>query len=118
MVRSATAPFGKLVAADVWRCTGQRGWRAFVKAWLTDPLFRPVFTMRLCQACQHLPSGVRGPVVVLTRWWHQRTRMACALDIPWSLPTGLDFKLIGNPARVLLRTATPKGYFSLPPDLR
>lgn len=86
--------FKTQIAADVWRCTGQRGWRALLKAWLADPAFRPVFTMRLCQACVQLPRGVRGPASVLARWWHQRARLRCAMDIPWSLQAGAGLKLL------------------------
>lgn len=89
-----TYSFRKLVAADVWRCTGRIGWSAFAKAWFIDPAFRPVFTMRLCQACKSLPWILRGPALALARWWHQRARMRCALDIPWSLQAGPGLKLL------------------------
>ena len=87
-------PLNKLVAADVWRCTGQSGCGAFIKAWLSDPPFRPVFTMRMCQFCQTLPRAVRGPAMLLARMWHQRVRLRCALDIPWGLRSGPGLKLL------------------------
>lgn len=50
--------------------------------------------MRLCQACARLPRFFRGPALVLGRWWHQRVRLRCALDIPWSLQAGPGLKLL------------------------
>lgn len=50
--------------------------------------------MRLCQACKRLPRALRGPSLVLARWWHQRVRLQCALDIPWSLQAGPGLKLL------------------------
>ena len=186
--------FRHLLAADVWRCTGQTGWRALLRAWLSDPAFRPVFTMRLCQACAGAPVPLRGLLLAWARWWHQRARLRCAVDIPWSLQAGPGLKLLhgvgivinadtaiganvtimqgvtiggtqrgipiieddvivcanatvlgnvrlgqgavvgagavvlkdvpancnvaGNPARLLVRTAPPKGYHPLPPGWR
>lgn len=86
--------FRHLVAADVWRSTGRSGWRAFAKAWLSDPPFRPVFTMRLCQACTGLPRLLRGPALLIGRWWHQRARLRAGLDIPWNLRAGPGLKLL------------------------
>lgn len=86
--------FRQMVAADVWRSTARFGWGAFLKAWLSDPPFRPVFTMRLCQACIRLTSPLRQPALFLGRRWHQRARLRAGLDIPWNLQAGPGLKLL------------------------
>lgn len=50
--------------------------------------------MRLCLYCRSLPPVLGGPALVLARAWHQRARLRCALDIPWSLQVGPGFKLL------------------------
>ena len=86
--------FAKLVSADVWWCVGRRGVRAFFAAWFGDPAFRPVFSMRLCQRIAQFPPLLRTLPLLWARWWHQRTRLRCAVDIPWALRAGPGFKLL------------------------
>lgn len=90
-----------LVRADLWRCTGRKGWRAFFAAWFTDPAFRPVFTMRVCQFCDQLPRIYRAPALVIGRWWHQRARLRCAVDISWSMKVGPGLKLLHGVGTVI-----------------
>lgn len=78
---------------DLWRCAGACSAPLFFRTWLVDPAFRPVFTLRLCQALAARGAWAR-PLFLLARLWHIRTQACCGVDLPWSLRIGAGFKLL------------------------
>ena len=86
--------FRYLVRMDLWRCMGAASLPLFVKAWFVDPAFRPVFTLRLCQALSPATGAWKRPLFVLARLWHVRTQARCGVDLPWTLRVGPGFKLL------------------------
>lgn len=87
-------PFSLAVKCDLWRSVGGHGFRKFLKAWITDPSFRPVFSMRVCQLCNGFPRWLRVIFFPMAWVWHQRQRLKCAVDIPWALNVGPGLKLL------------------------
>lgn len=86
--------FFECVAADIWRCRGENNIPSWLKAWFSDPAFRPVFTLRVCQAVNGWPMTFRFVALPLVCWWHLHTRLWVCVDIPWRLSVGPGFKLL------------------------
>ncbi|HEX2011720.1 MAG TPA: serine acetyltransferase [Roseateles sp.] len=85
--------FRQKVVADVWRCQGGYSAGRLLKAWFQDPALRPVFTLRLVQACAGRGAWWCIPAL-LARLWHRRTQRRCGVDVPASLSAGPGFKLL------------------------
>ncbi len=73
--------FWQMVEADLWRTVGHASHSGVIVAALTRRCYRPMFTLRLCQAV----SAHRGwrallPFAVLL---HRVARHAAGLDLPW-----------------------------------
>jgi serine O-acetyltransferase len=90
----ATTSLRGLVAADLWRCAGRTGWRAFLSTWVTDPPFRPVFTLRLCQALRSRHASWSSCLLAFVMFWHRRNQFRCGVDLPSSLVAGPGLKLL------------------------
>ena len=88
-----SSDFRYRVRMDLWRCAGASSAAHFVKTWFADPAFRPVFTLRLCQALASRGGWAR-PLFLLARLWHMRTQARCGVDLPWSLRVEAGFKLL------------------------
>lgn len=67
-MRTTSYSSRSLVEADVCRCIRQIGWRALLKTWLSDQVFRPVLTKRICLSCAQLPRVFRESALVPARW--------------------------------------------------
>lgn len=87
-------PFRQAVDADLQRIYGPVRARSLLRAWLQDRTFRPVFTLRLCQAS-----------FGLTGWWGRLAHAACKLlhrwaqhqacmDLPWNVSVGMGLRIV------------------------
>lgn len=81
----------ELVRADLWRCQGASSMGLFVRTWFQDPAFRPVFTLRLVQACRR-PGALRV-LLPSAALWHRRTQVRCGVDLPSRLRAGPGLKV-------------------------
>lgn len=82
--------FKQLIVADAFRYRGRTGAGEVAHALAHVRTFRPIFTLRLCQALAS-KRGAWLPLRVLARVLH---RMAChqaAMDLPWATKIGPGF---------------------------
>lgn len=81
-------PFARMVAADCIRYAGRSGLLPVLKLLAGNRLFRPIFTLRLCQAAVRLPGPLRLPASLACRLLHRWTQQAAAMDLPWQTQIG------------------------------
>jgi serine O-acetyltransferase len=87
------APFRQALRADVVRYHGRYGFGLLVRSFLFHRTFRPVCTMRLCQAAGCSSSPLR----VLLRWLcsllHHWAQQQAGIDLPWRVMIGPGFRI-------------------------
>lgn len=88
--QAAAADLASLVRADAFRQIGRFSWRAFFGLLLRRRTFRPVVTLRLCQAAASSPGAPRI-LLPLLRVLHRWTSGAAGLDLPWTTEIGPGF---------------------------
>jgi serine O-acetyltransferase len=79
------------VMADVTRYRGRASRVLLLRTILFERTFRPVLTLRLCQAAAG-SSGARGLLPALMVL-HRFTTARAAVDLPWRTPIGPGFRL-------------------------
>jgi len=75
------------IKADTYRLRGQYGTLLLIKAFLTNRSFRPILTLRLCQAA----SGLGKPRLLALPFCKILHRITCQLagmDMPWQTEIG------------------------------
>lgn len=85
------APFWPSVRADVVRLFGCYSLRRLLWAFLVVRTFRPIFTLRLCQAASSLPRPIGGLFLFPCRVLHFWTQQWAGLDLPWRSKIGPGF---------------------------
>jgi|APLak6261678615_1056124.scaffolds.fasta_scaffold12898_2 serine O-acetyltransferase len=82
-----------LIKADMWRYHGRYSMTLLLKTFITSRTFRPVLTLRLCQAANTLSPFLKiitlPPLVILHRWFQNGGGM----DIPWKCNIGPGFRI-------------------------
>jgi serine O-acetyltransferase len=81
--RRQYAPFRLAVRADVTRLYGRYSLGLLLRACLLVRTFRPVFTMRLCQAASGLPTPLSGLLMFPFRLLHIWAQQLAGIDFPW-----------------------------------
>lgn len=81
------------VQADVWRYHGRYSLLLLLKTFLTYRTFRPILTMRLCQACNKFTPLLKAltfpPLILLHRYFQNSGGM----DVPWGCNVGPGFRI-------------------------
>lgn len=78
------------IRADTVRQLGRFSWPGLVKSFALRRCFRPVLTMRLCQAASR--SGVPGRLVLpLLQVLHRLATHGAGMDLPWKTRVGAGF---------------------------
>lgn len=80
--------FTRTVGADAIRFCGRSGLGPVLKLLAGNRLFRPVFTLRACQAAAQLPTPLRLPLLTAGRLLHRWTQQAAGMDLPWETKIG------------------------------
>ena len=70
--------------ADTCRTFGKFSWQHLVKGVLTRRSFRPVISMRLCQAANCQSGLTRFLLLPMCKLLHHLSCQAAGMDIPWS----------------------------------
>lgn len=83
----------KAIKADVWRYYGRYSPLLIIKSFLLYRTFRPVFTLRLCQAAQKLPFPMKAAISPLVVILHRWTQAGAGLDLPWRCSIGPGFRI-------------------------
>ena len=86
-------PLRMAIKADVIRCQGKYGFWALCRLILFDRSFRPLYTLRLCQAARKLPAIVRPLGLWPSRILHYITQQLAAVDLPWRTRIGPGFRI-------------------------
>jgi serine O-acetyltransferase len=86
-MREADSSAWQALKADTWRQYGRFGWRTVVGGALTRRTFRPVVTMRLCQAAASSAGPLRLALPVF-RVLHRLATHAAAMDLAWRSQIG------------------------------
>lgn len=103
------APFRLAVRADVTRLYGRYSLRLLLRACLLVRTFRPVFTMRLCQATSGFSNPLRGPVMFPCRLLHRWAQQWAGMDLPWRTHIGPGFLITHGWGFVMSADATIGG---------
>jgi serine O-acetyltransferase len=90
-IQGRFAPFRPAVRADLVRLYGRYSLGLLVRSFLLVRTFRPVFTMRLCQAASGFPNPLRGPAILSFRLLHRWTQQRAGIDFPWRTEIGPGF---------------------------
>ncbi|AWK88855.1 serine acetyltransferase [Azospirillum thermophilum] len=90
----STLSFTRKVGADCVRYCGRSGLGPVVRLLAGNRLFRPVFTLRLCQAAAALPAVLRGPALMASRLLHRWTQQAAGMDLPWETSVGPGLRIL------------------------
>lgn len=87
-MREATSQWAwSALKADTWRQYGRFGWGRVIRGALASRTFRPVVTMRLCQAA----ASSAGPLQLALPFFralHRLATHAAAMDLAWSAEIG------------------------------
>src|SRR5262245_24611501 len=70
------------VKADAFRVSGKASLATIIGLAIANRPFRPVLTLRLCQAC----AG--GPLALVARFLHRFAQGFAGMDLPWMLRAG------------------------------
>ena len=81
------------VDADLQRIYGDRP-RSVVHAWLQHRTFRPVLTLRLCQASSRWPAWWGRIGHVACRFAHRWTQHQAGIDLPWNVSVGMGLRIV------------------------
>lgn len=85
--------FKKAICADVFRLRGRGTYREVARAFLLARTFRPVFTLRLCQALTE--NGVlRVLLLPIAKIAHRISCHWAAVDLPWRTKIGPGFCIV------------------------
>jgi serine O-acetyltransferase len=90
MTSSSPSPqraLGTVLGADVFRYTSRTGVGAIVRTFVTQRTFRPVATLRLCQAFANR-SGPARVLFIGARLAHRVTTQRAGVDLPWNVTAG------------------------------
>lgn len=74
--------FCMAVRADVWRLYGRFSWLLALKAFLTKPFFRPLFTHRLYHGLALWPAILRRPFQNTVRLFHRGMTARRCMQLP------------------------------------
>jgi serine O-acetyltransferase len=85
------ASFRVAVRADVVRLQGRYSLGLLVWSFLFVRTFRPVFTMRLCQAASGFSKPLRALLMFPCRLLHRWTQQWAGMDFPWRTKIGPGF---------------------------
>jgi serine O-acetyltransferase len=67
--------------ADTYRKRGNYSFRYVISGYLFDRTYRPMVTLRVCQATSH--SAIAAPIHLLFRYLHRRACNHAGIDLPW-----------------------------------
>jgi serine O-acetyltransferase len=84
------AAYRRLLAADLFRLEGRRGWRALLRSMRRDPGFDYVFWMRSCRYLRH-HRWLRYVLYPVARWCYNRRRFRYGISIPFDTDIGPGF---------------------------
>jgi serine O-acetyltransferase len=90
-IKRQFAPFRLAVRADVVRLYGRYSLGRLIWSFLFVRTFRPVFTMRLCQAASGFPNPLRGLLMVPYRFLHRWAQQTAGIDLFWMTEIGPGF---------------------------
>jgi serine O-acetyltransferase len=100
------APFRPAVRADGARLYGRYSLGRLIWSFLVVRTFRPVFTMRLCQAASGFPNPLRGLLMVPYRFLHRWTQQRAGIDFPRRTEIGPGFVITHGWSFVISSDAT------------
>lgn len=83
----------ELIKSDIWRYHGRYSIPLLIKTLLSRRTFRPVLSMRLCNAAHTLPVILKSiafpPLLLLHRWYQD----SAGIDLPWRCSVGPGFRI-------------------------
>jgi len=85
--------FKNVIFADVFRLRGREGYREVARALLLARTFRPVFTLRLCQALA-VNGILRVLFLPIAKMAHRISCHWAAMDLPWRTNIGPGFCIV------------------------
>jgi serine O-acetyltransferase len=81
------------IKADVWRIHGRYTHYILLKTFLTDRTFRPILTLRLCQAAHKLTPILKTLSFPCAFLLHRQTQNGAGIDLPWKCSIGPGFSI-------------------------
>jgi serine O-acetyltransferase len=81
------------IKADVWRIHSRYSPLLLLKTFLTDRTFRPVLSLRLCQAANKLTPILRTFFLPLAIVLHRQTQNGAGVDLPRTCNIGPGFRI-------------------------
>lgn len=93
-MHSRFAPFRLAVRADLTRLYGRYSLGLLLRACLIVRTFRPVFTMRLCQAASSFPNPLSGMLLFPCKVIHFWAQQWAGMDLGWETQVGPGFMII------------------------
>ena len=81
------------IKADVWRYHGRYSLFLLVKTFLVYRTFRPVLTLRLCQAANACSPMLRVVFFPLSLVMHRWAQSGASIDLPWRCAIGPGFRI-------------------------
>ncbi len=93
MAHSINTSTYSAIKADVWRYHGRYSPFLLLKTALIYRTFRPVLTLRLCQAAKSCTPLLRIVVFPVALLMHRWTQSGASIDLPWRCAIGLGFRI-------------------------
>jgi serine O-acetyltransferase len=78
--------------ADTMRKRGGYAFRYVISGYLFDRTYRPMVTLRVCQATRK--SVIAVPIHILFRWLHRRACNHAGIDLSWRTKIDAGFSLV------------------------
>lgn len=83
-----------VIKSDVTRYNGTYRLLGLARLLLIDRTFRPIFTMRLCNAANCLPKSIKNIFLWIARFFHYRTQQLAGIDLPWETRISPGFRIM------------------------
>lgn len=81
------------IKADVYRYYGKYSFFLLIKAFFVFRTFRPVFSLRVCQLVNQLPTIIRAFLLPCSIFFHRCTTSGAGVDLPWKCKIGPGFRI-------------------------
>jgi serine O-acetyltransferase len=82
-----------MLRSDAWRIRGQDSLFGIAHALLTNRCFKPIATLRMCQAASRAPAPLRKVLLPLCVVCHQAARHYAGMDLPWQTVIGVGISI-------------------------
>lgn len=83
----------EMIFSDAYRIRGRSGCLEVARAFLKSRTFRPIFTLRMCQAL-HAAGGLGKVCLPFAKILHRFACHQAAMDLPWKTKIGPGFSIV------------------------